>query len=68
MFCCTFLYIHSSFAIILMGKRELVALLTLSLCGSSARRHGLVCSLLLWYFSVILTFYLCEVYDTDSLA
>ena len=30
MFCCTFLYVPSSFAIILMGKRELVALLMLS--------------------------------------
>ena len=30
MFCCSFLYIPSSFAIILMGKRELVALLSLS--------------------------------------
>ena len=30
MFCCTFLYVHYSFAIILMGKRELVALLSLS--------------------------------------
>ena len=30
MFCCTLLYVHSSFAIFLMGKRELVALLTLS--------------------------------------
>ena len=29
-FCCTFLYVHSSFAIILMGKRELIALLSLS--------------------------------------
>ena len=29
-FCCTILYVHSSIAIILMGKRELVALLTLS--------------------------------------
>ena len=29
-FCCTFLYVPSSFAIILMGKRELVALLNLS--------------------------------------
>ena len=27
MFCCTLLYVHSSIAIILMGKRELVALL-----------------------------------------
>ena len=30
MFCCTLLYVHSSFAIILMGKRKLVALFSLS--------------------------------------
>ena len=30
MFCCTLLYVHSSFAIILMGKRELVTVLSLS--------------------------------------
>ena len=30
MFCCTLLYVHSSIAIILRGKRELVALLYLS--------------------------------------
>ena len=30
MFCCAILYAHSSIAIILMGKRELVALLNLS--------------------------------------
>ena len=30
MFCCTLLYVHSSIAIILMGKRELVAFLNLS--------------------------------------
>ena len=30
MFCCTLLYVYSSIAIILMGKRELVALLGLS--------------------------------------
>ena len=30
MFCCTLFYVHSSIAIILMGKRELVALLNLS--------------------------------------
>ena len=30
MFCCTLLYVPSNFAIILMGKRELVALLSLS--------------------------------------
>ena len=30
MFCCTLLYVHYSITIILMGKRELVALLNLS--------------------------------------
>ena len=30
MFCCALLCVHSSIAIILMGKRELVALLDLS--------------------------------------
>ena len=30
MFCCMLLYVNSSFAIIMMGKRELVALLSLS--------------------------------------
>ena len=36
MFCCTLLYVHSSFAIILMGKRKLVALLSLSCDGCVA--------------------------------
>ena len=31
MFCCTLLYVHSSIAIIVMGKRELVALFNLFL-------------------------------------
>ena len=30
MFCCTLLYVHFSIAIILMGTRELIALLNLS--------------------------------------
>ena len=30
MFCCTLLYVHFSIAVILMGKRELIALLGLS--------------------------------------
>ena len=30
MFCCKLVYVHSSFTIILMGKREPVALLSLS--------------------------------------
>ena len=46
-----------------MGKRELVALLNLSswclwrLSGSSSWCHGVVCSLWLWYFLIILTYY-----------
>ena len=32
MFCCALLYVHSSFAIILMGTRKLIALLCLSSC------------------------------------
>ena len=32
MVCCALLYVHSSIAVILMGKRELVALLNLSSC------------------------------------
>ena len=39
MFCCTLLYVHSSIAIILMGKRELIALLNLSsLCPVMVER------------------------------
>ena len=51
MLCCTLLYVHSSFAIILMGKRELVAGLVCLPCvsrwfvGSSLRYHGFVCGL-----------------------
>ena len=30
MFCCTLLFVHSSIASILMGKRELIALLNVS--------------------------------------
>ena len=33
MFCCMLLYVHSSIAIILMGKRAMVALLILSSCS-----------------------------------
>ena len=47
------------FAIILMGRRELVDLLCLPgvswlLCGSSRWCHGFVCSLWLWYILIIL--------------
>ena len=39
MFCCTLLYIHSSIAVILMGKRELVVVLNFVFLVS---RDGLV--------------------------
>ena len=39
MFCCALLYVHSSFAIIVMGKRELVA----SLCLSSGGLMSVTC-------------------------
>ena len=42
MFCCTSLCVLSSFAIILMGKRELVALLCLSSWCPVALPHGAV--------------------------
>ena len=51
MFCCALLYVHSSIAIILMGKRELVALLICLpgvswwLGDSSSRCRGVVCGL-----------------------
>ena len=42
MFCCTLLCVHSSIANILIGKRELVALLTLSSwCLVMVERHFL---------------------------
>ena len=40
MFCCTLLYVNSSIAIILMGKRELIALLNLSRDGQAALPRG----------------------------
>ena len=63
MFCCTLLYAHSSFAIILIGKRALGALLGLSswchvvVVWFSSRCHGFVCSLWLWYYLIILTMF-----------
>ena len=53
MFCCALLYVHSSFVIILMGKRELVALLCLSFwCLVVVVRlcHWFVCSFLIVVF------------------
>ena len=40
MFCCTLLYVHSSIAIILMGKKELVALLFCLRDGWAALPRG----------------------------
>ena len=57
MFCGALICVHSSFAIILMGKRELVTLLCLSPCGSSSRYQWFVCSLWLWYFLIILNIF-----------
>ena len=65
MFCCVLPYVHSSFEIILMGKRELVALLCLSrdCCGAlSPDARGLSAfffclHFFLWYFLIILTYY-----------
>ena len=45
MFCCALLYVHFSFAIILMGKREMVALLSVS---SSCL------SIVVWFFLAVL--------------
>ena len=59
-----FVWTHSGFAFILMGRAELVALVSLSscfswlLCYSFSRCHGFVCSLGLWYFLIILTYYI----------
>ena len=60
--CCVVRYF---FAIIVIGKRELVAWLcclpgvSWLLCDSSSRCHGLVCSLWLWYFLIKFTYYFC---------
>ena len=58
----------SNFAIILMGKRGLVALLKqFSICGSSSWCHGLVCDVLLWYmyFLIILTCFFTSLKSLD---
>ena len=67
MFFCPWLYVHSSIAIVLMGKRELDALLSLSsLCLVTfcvalkcLTVPWVFCSLLLWYFLIIPTYYFC---------
>ena len=63
MLCCALLYVHSSFAIILMVKRELIALLSLSswwlmiVVSLFLLCHGFVCGLWLCYFLNVLTYY-----------
>ena len=65
MFCCTLLYVHSSIAIILMGKRELVALLNLSSwCLVMVERLFLAMPrgclrFVIVVFPIILTYYFC---------
>ena len=50
MFCCTLLCVNSSFAIILIGKRELVALLLFCLSGCLV--------IVLWHFLTVPGIYL----------
>ena len=64
MFCCTLLYVHSSIAIILMGKRELIALLNLSSwCLVMVERlflavpQGCLQFVIVVYSLIILTYY-----------
>ena len=65
MFCCTLLYVHSSIAIILMGKREQIALLNLSSwCLVMVERLFLAVprgslQFVKWYFLIILPYYSC---------
>ena len=65
MFCCTLLYVLSSIAIILMGKRELIALLNLSSwCLVMVERLFLVVprgclQFVIVVFLIILTYYFC---------
>ena len=68
LFCCTLLYVHSNIAIILMGKRELVALLNLSswclvmvVWLFLAVPWGCLRFVIVWYFLIILTYYFLAV-------
>ena len=60
MFCCALLCVHTSFAIILMGRRELVALIFPWSLVIGVRLfftvHEFVCSLLLCYYFIIHTY------------
>ena len=54
-------------SILVLQSSQLVALLygvSWLLCGSSSRCHGFVCSLWLWYFLIILTYYLWSSYPS----
>ena len=72
-FCCALLCVHSSIAIILMGKNGLVALLGLSSwCLVVVKwlflaSHGVVCGLWLWYFMIILTYYFWPLFSQENI-
>ena len=69
MFCCTLLCVHSSVAVILVGKRELIALLSLSsLCLVVVERlflalPGGCLQFLIVVFLIILTYYFQFIYS-----
>ena len=81
MFCCTLLYVHSSIAIILMGKRELIALLNLSSwCLVMVERlflavpQGCLQFVIVVFpdhthllFLVLIRFFSCYIYATEEL-
>ena len=68
MFCCALLCVHSRYAIILKGKRELVALLCVSswclmnVVWLFLTVPQVVCSLWLWYFLIILTIFDAKIF------
>ena len=65
MFCCALLYVHSCSANILMGKRGLAAFFCLSswclviVEWLFLTMPQVVCSLWLWYFLIIITYFCC---------
>ena len=57
--CYTMFSVLASFAIILVEKRDLTAILKfLVFYGSQSRYRGLICSVWLWYYLIILTYFL----------
>ena len=68
--CYALLCVHSSFAIILKRKRKLVALLVLSnrciVTINVPWCHGFVCSVWLWYFLIIFTYFLTKCLELNA--